>query len=128
NSRIHVATGASAMGQSTKTMIAQVVAEQLGGDVGNLVVTTGDTAAIDFGMGGFNSRQAVMAGSSAHAAALAVRRKALTVASHMLDVGEQALVIEGDRVSVRGSDGRSLTLGEIARAVAGLPGYYMPGG
>ena len=33
NSRIHVATGAAAMGQSTKTMIAQVVAEELGGDV-----------------------------------------------------------------------------------------------
>lgn len=128
NSRIHVATGASAMGQSTRTMIAQVVAEQLGGDVNNLVVTTGDTAAIDLGMGGFNSRQAVMAGASAHAAALAVRKKALTVASHMLEVGEQALVVEGDRVKVRGSDGRSLALGEIARAVAGLPGYYIPGG
>ncbi|MFN3889216.1 MAG: xanthine dehydrogenase family protein molybdopterin-binding subunit [Beijerinckiaceae bacterium] len=128
NSRIHVATGASAMGQSTRTMIAQVVAEQLGGDVNNLVITTGDTAAIDLGMGGFNSRQAVMAGASAHAAALAVRKKALTVASHMLDVGEQALEIEGDRVRVRGSDGRSLSLGEISRAVAGLPGYYMPGG
>ena len=91
NSRIHVATGAAAMGQSTKTMIAQVVAEQLGGDVNNLVITTGDTAAIELGMGGFNSRQAVMAGASAHAAALAVRKKALTVASAMLDVGEQAL-------------------------------------
>ena len=128
NCRIHVATGAAAMGQSTKTMIAQVVAEQLGGDVDNLVITIGDTAAIDLGMGGFNSRQAVMAGASAHAAALAVRKKALTVASHMLDVGEQALEIEGDRVRVRGADGRSLSLGEISRAVAGLPGYYMPGG
>ena len=128
NSRIHVATGAAAMGQSTKTMIAQVVAEQLGGDVNNLVITTGDTAAIELGMGGFNSRQAVMAGASAHAAALAVRKKALTVASAMLDVGEQALELEGDRVRVRGADGRSLSLGQISRAVAGLPGYYMPGG
>ncbi len=128
NSRIHVATGAAAMGQSTKTMIAQVVAEQLGGDVNNLVITTGDTAAIELGMGGFNSRQAVMAGASAHAAALAVRKKAMTVASAMLDVGEQALELEGDRVRVRGADGRSLSLGQISRAVAGLPGYYMPGG
>ena len=94
--------GAAAMGQSTKTMLAQIVAEELGGDVDNLVITTGDTAAIELGMGGFNSRQAVMAGASAHAAAKNVREKALTVASAMLDVGEQALEIEGDRVRVRG--------------------------
>ena len=47
NGRIHVATGAAAMGQSTKTMLAQVVAEQLGGDVDNLAVTAGDTGAIE---------------------------------------------------------------------------------
>ena len=127
NGRIHVATGAAAMGQSTKTMLAQVVAEQLGGDVDNLAITTGDTAAIELGMGGFNSRQTVMAGASAHAAALAVRKKALLVASHLLEVGEQALEIVGHRVQLRGGDGPSVTLGEIARAVAGLPGYYVPG-
>jgi len=33
NGRIHVASGASAMGQSTRTMLAQIVAEQLGGDL-----------------------------------------------------------------------------------------------
>ncbi|MEY3553775.1 MAG: hypothetical protein RL735_2123, partial [Pseudomonadota bacterium] len=128
NGRIHVATGAAAMGQSTKTMIAQVVAEQLGADVANLVISAGDTGTIELGMGGFNSRQAVMAGASAHAAALAVRKKALTVASHMLDVGEQALEIEGNRIRVRGEGGASVSLGEVARAVAGLPGYYIPGG
>ncbi|MBX9759979.1 MAG: xanthine dehydrogenase family protein molybdopterin-binding subunit, partial [Beijerinckiaceae bacterium] len=128
NGRIHVASGAAAMGQSTKTMLAQVVAEELGGDVSNLVITTGDTAAIELGMGGFNSRQAVMAGASAHAAAKNIRAKALTVASAMLDVGVQALEIEGNRVKVRGSESPSVSLGEISRAVAGLPGYYIPGG
>ena len=127
NGRIHVATGAAAMGQSTKTMLAQVVAEQLGGDVDNLAVTAGDTGAIELGLGGFNSRQTVMAGASAHAAALAVRKKAMIVASHMLDVGEQALEIVGNRIKLRGDEGPSVTLGEIARAVAGLPGYYVPG-
>jgi carbon-monoxide dehydrogenase large subunit len=78
-------------------------------------------------MGGFNSRQAVMAGASAHAAALNVRKKALFVASHMLEVGEQALEIEGKMVKLRGSD-RGVSLADIARGVAGLPGYYIPGG
>ena len=127
NGRIHVASGAAAMGQSTKTMLAQVVAEQLGFDVSNISVVTGDSAAIELGMGGFNSRQAVMAGASAHAAALNVRKKALYVASHMLEVGEQALEIEGKMVKLRGSD-RGVSLADIARGVAGLPGYYIPGG
>ena len=128
NGRIHVASGAAAMGQSTKTMLAQVVAEQLGFDMSNISVVTGDTAAIDYGMGGFNSRQAVMAGASAHAAAQKVRAKALTVAAHMLDVGEQALEIEGRHVRLKGDGAAKIGLGEIARALAGLPGYYVPGG
>lgn len=128
NGRIHVASGASAMGQSTKTMLAQVVAEQLGGDMANVSVVTGDTAAIELGMGGFNSRQAVMAGASAHAAARKVRDKALKVASHLLDVGVQALEFEGDVIRVRGANGAGVRLGDVARALAGLPGYYVPAG
>ena len=126
NGRIHVASGAAAMGQSTKTMLAQVVAEQLGCDMDNIVVVAGDTGAIELGMGGFNSRQAVMAGSSAHAAALKIRKKILLVASHMLNVGEQALEIEGRVVRLKGG-GAQVELAEIAKAVAGLPGYYIPG-
>ena len=102
--RIHVASGAVAMGQSTKTMLAQLVAEQLGGDMGNITVTTCDTAAIALGFGGFNSRQAVMAGSSAHAEALKVREKLLKVASQMLEAAQEDLEIEGGNVRVKGSD------------------------
>jgi carbon-monoxide dehydrogenase large subunit len=132
NGRIHVASGAAAMGQSTKTMLAQVVAEQLGGDMSNITVVTGDSAAIELGIGGFNSRQAVMAGASAHAAARKIRDKVLLAASHLLDAGAQALEIDGRFVTFKGDSsgdlGQRLSLAEIARAVAGLPGYYLPGG
>jgi len=129
NGRIHVACGASAIGQGTKTMLAQIVAEQLGRDMENITVVTGDTAATELGLGTFNSRHAAISGPSAHAAALAVRKKALTAAAAMLNVGEQALEIEGKYVKLRGEDGgKRLSLGEIAVAVAGLPGYFLPGG
>jgi aerobic carbon-monoxide dehydrogenase large subunit len=127
NGRIHVASGASAMGQSTRTMLAQIVAEQLGGDIYNISVSTGDTGSIELGLGGFNSRQTVMAGSSAHAAAIKVRKKTLLVASHMLEVGEQALDIVGQWVELRGDPSTRIELAEVARAVAGLPGYFLPG-
>ena len=124
---IHVATGAAAIGQSTKTMLAQVVAEQLGGDMSRITVTCGDTSAIELGIGTFNSRQAVMAGNAAHASASKVRQKMLTAASAMLDVGEQALEIENGFVKLRGDAGKRLGFGEISRALAGLPGYFLPG-
>jgi carbon-monoxide dehydrogenase large subunit len=125
--RVHVKSGATAMGQSTKTMLAQIVAEQLGADMDNIVVTAGDTAAVPLGFGGFNSRQAAIAGPSAHAAAVAVRTKVLSVAVHLLEAGEQDLEIAGREVRVKGSD-LKVTLAEVARASAGLPGFKLPGG
>ena len=79
-------SSAAAMGQGTKTMLAQIVAEQLGGDMANVIVTTGDTAASATGFGGFGSRQPSPPARSAHAAAAKVRDKALAVAGHMLEV------------------------------------------
>jgi carbon-monoxide dehydrogenase large subunit len=125
--KVHVYSGAAAMGQSTKTMLAQVVAEQLGADLANISVTTGDTGTISMGLGGSNSRQTVMAGTSAHVAATRVREKALKVASHALEVSYGDLEIEGREIRVKGSDLR-LDLGRAARSIAGTAGYTLPGG
>jgi aerobic carbon-monoxide dehydrogenase large subunit len=125
--QVHVYSGAAAMGQSTKTMLAQIVADQLGADIANISVTTGDTGAISMGLGGSNSRQTVMAGSSAHVAATKVREKALRVASQKLEVAERDLEINGRAIQVKGSD-LKLGLGEAARSVAGTAGYTLPGG
>ncbi|MSP94821.1 MAG: xanthine dehydrogenase family protein molybdopterin-binding subunit [Alphaproteobacteria bacterium] len=126
--KIHVSSGAAAMGQSTKTMLAQIVAEQLGGAIHNIAVISGDTAAIPMGIGGFNSRQAVMAGSSAHLAAIEVREKALLIASKLLNVAADELDIDGDAVQIRAKPKTRIALGDIARAVAGIPGLALPGG
>ncbi|MDB5765142.1 MAG: hypothetical protein JWQ21_4137 [Herminiimonas sp.] len=125
--KILVYSGATAMGQSTKTMLAQIVAEQLGKDMSRIEVTTGDTAAITLGFGGFNSRQTVTAGASAHAAAEKVRAKVLKVASDMLKIAESDLDIAGvSIISKSGADVR-LRLADVARAAAGLPGFVLPG-
>src|SRR5207248_343441 len=125
--KVQVYSGAAAMGQSTKTMLAQIVAEQLGADIANINVTAGDTGAISMGLGGSNSRQAVMAGSSAHVAAVKVREKALKVASHTLEAAESDLEINGRAIQVKGSD-LKLDLGQAARSIAGTAGYTLPGG
>jgi aerobic carbon-monoxide dehydrogenase large subunit len=130
--RVHVYAGASAMGQGTRTMLSQIVAEQLGRDMSNVTVTTGDTAATALGIGGSNSRQTVVAGSSADAAARKVRAKLLQVAAILLGVdapdAEAALEIIGDHVRVRGAPARSIGFGQVARSLAGTAGFSLPGG
>jgi len=123
--KIQVHSSAVAMGQSTKTMLAQLVAEQLGRDPANISVTTGDTDAISIGFGGFNSRQAVMAGSSAHVAAVNVRKKLLKAASQMLEAAEHDLEIENNSIRVKGLDLR-VSFAAVVQAVNGTPGYKLP--
>ncbi len=125
--KVSIYTGAAPMGQSTQTMMAQVVSEQLGYDMKNIEVIAGDTQSIPMGMGGFGSRQAITAGSSAHIAALEVRQKALKIAANMLEASEDDLEIKGNEITVRGTD-ISISLAKVANAVAGTPGYVLPGG
>jgi carbon-monoxide dehydrogenase large subunit len=126
--RISLYTGAMPMGQGIKTALAQICAEQLGVAPSLVSVTTGDTAVIPYGQGGFASRQTVTAGCSVHMAAAAVREKALAVAAHLLEVSASDLELRDGRIEIAGAPGSGLALREVAEAVSGVPGYAMPGG
>ncbi|MCC6777713.1 MAG: xanthine dehydrogenase family protein molybdopterin-binding subunit [Hyphomicrobiales bacterium] len=126
--KVLVSSSATAMGQGTKTMLAQIVAEQLGGDIANVVVTTGDSATSTTGFGGFGSRQAVTAGSSAHVAAVKVRAKALAIAAHLLEAAEEDLEIDGCDIRVKGAPGLKVGLAQVARASVGVAGALLPAG
>ncbi|HUZ75832.1 MAG TPA: xanthine dehydrogenase family protein molybdopterin-binding subunit [Stellaceae bacterium] len=126
--KVLVFTGAAAMGQGLKTILAQIVADALGGDAARIAVTAGDSAGIAQGIGGFNSRQAVMAGNSAHLAARELHEKVLKIAAHLIEAAEDDLEIAGDRVHVKGASALGVSLAEVARAVAGMPGYTLPPG
>ncbi len=125
--RVSVYTGAMPMGQGIKTALAQICAEQLGIEAGDVSVIAGDTAVIPYGQGGFASRQTVTAGSAVHMAAKAVREKAIDIAALLLETNAGDLVLREGRVEVAGAPGSGMTLREVAEAVAGVPGYAMPG-
>jgi len=126
--KISVYSGAAAMGQSTRTMLTQIVADHLGGDLKNINVITGDSSVVPMGIGGSASRQTVTAGSSALLAAREVRDKALKVAAHILEASETDLEIKGQEIRVKGVPDLKVELGQVAHAVAGTPGYALPGG
>ena len=126
--RVTIATGATAQGQGLKTALAQVCASALGLDPDAVEVTAGDTDSVSLGLGAFASRQAVTAGSSVHVAASSLAEKAIRTAAHILEAAPADLELADGQVRVRGVPDMAVGLGEIARALAGQPGYALPGG
>jgi carbon-monoxide dehydrogenase large subunit len=124
---VSIYTGAMAMGQGLKTILAQIAADQLGVNPSDITVVSGDTATIQLGLGGFASRQTVTAGNSVHLAAQAVRDKALKTAALLLDVPLTSLDIRDGIVFATGKN-LSLSLRDIADTLAGAPGYRFPSG
>jgi len=113
---VHVYSGGTSLGQGIETVLAQIAADVLGLDPAGVSVVNGDTALQPFGGGSWASRSTVVAGSAVHAAAGAVRDRAVEVAARMLEAAPADLVCAGGAVSVRGDPGSAVTLGEIAAA------------
>ncbi len=122
NGKVTVATGVGTQGQGHYTSFAQVVAEQLGVDVRDVRIVTGDTAEFHWGVGTFASRGAVVAGNAMNEAAKVVREKALKLAAEELDVYEGDLELVNGRVQVKGLPAKSIALGELAAKANPLRG------
>ncbi len=122
-----VATGVGTQGQGHFTVFAQVVADQLGVDPAHVRVVTGDTMEFHWGTGTFASRGAVVAGNACHAAALAVREKIFTLASHLLEVSEDDLELADGRVTVKGAPDHGFDLADLAARANPLRGAVRPG-
>ena len=125
--KVNVATGVGTQGQGHFTSFAQVVAEQLGVEVDDVRLTTGDTRVFPWGVGTFASRGAVVAGNACHAAALAVRSKVLKLASELLEAAEEDLELRDGVVAVRGVPEKSIPLGTLAQEANPLRGAVEPG-
>jgi carbon-monoxide dehydrogenase large subunit len=127
--RVTVFTGAAVMGQGLQTALAQIAADQLGVDPAMITVTAGDTRDIKLGLGGFGSRQLVMAGSSVKIASQAVADKLKKLASHLLEASEADLELSDGHVHVVGTPphaGKSLA--HLANILRGSPGAGLPHG
>jgi carbon-monoxide dehydrogenase large subunit len=125
--KISAATGVGTQGQSHMTSFAQIIAEQLGVDVEDVSMVTGDTAEIHWGTGTFASRGAVVAGNAVLAAASDVRQKVLKLASSVLETPEEELELEGGLVRVVDLPDRSISLGELAVLANPFRGAVKPG-
>jgi carbon-monoxide dehydrogenase large subunit len=124
--RVSVFTGAAAIGQGLRTVLAQICAGELGMQAEDITVVPGDTGSISLGLGAFASRQTVTAGSSVLLAARSVADKAKKLASHILEAAEHDLEIANGEVRVVGAPELRVKLAELARILKGAPGYGFP--
>jgi carbon-monoxide dehydrogenase large subunit len=128
NGKVAVATGATSQGQGTRTTLSQIVADEVGCRIEDIIMTAGDTAAIPQGIGAFASRQAINAGSSALMAGGNVRNQIVALAARVLGVPESEIDVEDGRAIARTGNKPSMSLGELARVAQGMPGFsFAPG-
>jgi carbon-monoxide dehydrogenase large subunit len=114
--RVYVSTGVTTQGQAHQTTFAQIVADQLGVDPRDVLMTTGDSQAFYWGVGTFASRAATVAGSAIHLAAVKVREKAKQVAADLFEASPEDIELADGKVFVRDAPQRALTLGQVAIA------------
>jgi CO/xanthine dehydrogenase Mo-binding subunit len=125
--KVSVVTGVGTQGQGHFTSFAQIVAEQVGVDVKDIEVVTGDTDQFHWGSGTFASRGAVVAGNAINEAAKTVRQKILKLASDQLEAAEEDLEIANGQVRVKGVPQRAIALGQLAQDANPLRGAVKPG-
>ncbi len=109
-----VSTGLTTQGQGHQTMLAQIVADELGVEMDKVRVTTGDTRRFKYAVGTFASRTAVMSGSAVALTARKVRAKALRIAANALEASVDDLDVVDGQVQVKGSPGSQIDLGAVA--------------
>ena len=130
-------------GQGHRTAFAQICADELGMDIANISVRSGDTRGVIYSRGTYHSRAAVLAGNAVYGAARKVRTKLLQLASHHLETTPEDLELVAGSVRVKGTD-RSMTVKRCAQlcvpdgssvaaavasagAIVGLPPGMEPG-
>ncbi len=122
---VHVATGVTTQGQGHQTSFAQIVAAELDIPVEKVHITTGDTQRFRWGIGTFASRAMVVAGNAIGQTAIAVKEKAIKIASSILEVAPEDLELVDGRVRVKGMPARGLSL--AALSIASNPIRYAYG-
>ena len=116
-------------GQSHRTTLAQVAADQFGMRLDQVRVVVGDTRQTPTGFGTGGSRFATMAGGAALHGARRLRAKVLEVAAQLLDIGPFELTIAQGELTGPGVPGGSLPLPDLLHRIeeARVAGLLPPG-
>jgi len=121
--KVTVMSGATDMGQGADTVIAQIVAEELGVRIDDVVVIMGNTDQETWDVGAHASRTTFVAGNSALFAARNAKEQILELAAPLLNEPKENLSIKDRNVFSINNPEVSMELGRVLRAL-----HYKTGG
>jgi len=128
--KITVLTGASPHGQGQETTFSQIVADELGVTMDDIVVIHGDTARIPYGIGTFGSRGTAVGGTAVYLALQDLKDKMKKFAAMMLETTPDKIAYESGRMIATPSQGQSVGFMDVvgaAYAARRLPPGVEPG-
>jgi carbon-monoxide dehydrogenase large subunit len=132
NVRVHltgkvvVTSGSQSHGQGLETTFAQIVADELGVNVDDVIVQHSDTQGTPFGYGTYGSRSLAVGGIAIYNSLQRIKDKAKKLAAHLLEASPDDMVYENGKIFVKGAPDKAKTIQEIAGAAA--LGYSLPRG
>jgi len=131
NGTVTAAFGLGPSGQGHETTMAQLIADDLGIDVSDIVVLHGDTDSAPFGGGTGGSRSGTIGGGAAKLAAKEMRAKLAKLSAHLLEASEDDIELKDGKASVAGVPSKAFTMKELASIayteVKKLPEGMQPG-
>ncbi len=128
--KITVLSGVSPHGQGQETSFAQIIADELGVDIDDVVVIHGDTGRQPYGIGTFGSRATAVGGTAMVIAAGQVKEKMAKFAAHLMEANPDDLVFEDGKIFVEGSPNQAVdftTVSLEAHVAKNLPPDTEPG-
>jgi 4-hydroxybenzoyl-CoA reductase alpha subunit len=111
-----ILSGEGECGQGVHTAMCQIAAEELGIPVEDVEISRADTDLTTFCLGAFASRLTYVSGNAVKNAATKVKEQLLEQAAQMLEANAADLAPREGRIFVRGSEQKSVTVAEVARA------------
>src|SRR6185437_10816782 len=118
---VTVYCGSTDIGQGSTSMLAYIVAEELGIQPERIHVETADTTLTPVDLGSYSSRVTFMAGNAALQAARKLREQLVAAASEYLHIPAERLVLEDDTLYDEADPGVSLS---FARAIEQAESRY----
>jgi xanthine dehydrogenase YagR molybdenum-binding subunit len=112
---VNLNLGASDIGTGTKTVMAMVVAEELGVPTERIRIEHADTGTTSYSPASGGSQTTLVNAPAVRAAAAEVKRQVLELAAEQLAVPVGTLKIEGDLVKAAGPDPKSVAVRDLKR-------------
>jgi carbon-monoxide dehydrogenase large subunit len=111
--KVTVLTGASPHGQGEETTFAQIVADELGVEMNDVLVVHGDTAVVQYGIGTFGSRGTAVGGTALYYALQTLKEKLKKFGAMMLK-SDTVTLVGGQCVDE--ASGKSVSFAKMAEA------------